>query len=208
MARHATPQHLRLVESQPSEATSRDETLSDDALMVLAQDGSHTAFEALILRHEAMVMGYATRFLGDAALGRDATQDVFLTLWAKRRRFRAQGKFKSFLLTYTHNACRVTARRQRSHVAKVAAFEDEPGTPSAVGTPLDTMLKNARSVRLQKWLRRLPDAQRQALILRYFNDLSISQIADITGRRPGTVKSDLSRGLARLCAWASTEESQ
>ena len=83
---------IRLVETRPASALSE---LDDDDLMRLARAGREDAFEALLRRHQPLVLGVAARFLADRALGRDVMQDVFLSLWRERERYKPQARFRS-----------------------------------------------------------------------------------------------------------------
>ena len=52
---------------------------------------------SLVLRHQALVLGYVTRYLGDRQLAREATQEVFLSLWQERARYKPSGRFRGFI---------------------------------------------------------------------------------------------------------------
>ncbi len=96
--------------------------LEDDDLMLLCRQDRHDAFEVLVQRHEALAFGLATRFLGDRSLGRDVAQDVFLSIWAERERYRPRGRFRSYLVSVTLNRCRHLARQRGSHKRKVSGL--------------------------------------------------------------------------------------
>ena len=90
------------------------EDLSDDELMLLAAADRKAPLGVLIDRHQPVVLGFSTRFLGDHAAAEDVTQEVFLTLWAERRRYEPRGRLRSYLLTLAVNRCRTTIRQRRT----------------------------------------------------------------------------------------------
>jgi RNA polymerase sigma-70 factor (ECF subfamily) len=173
--------------------------LPDDDLMILARAERKDAFEALVRRHQTLVLALATRFLGDKALGRDVTQEVFLSLWAERYRYRPRGHFRSYLVSVTHHRCHYVARQRRSHGRKLGnlARNMAVGQPEPE-LPLETLVAAEKAREVRRKLEKLPERIRQVLILRFTQDCSLQEIAELTGLPLGTVKSHLFRGLKRL----------
>jgi hypothetical protein len=95
------PPDLRLVERDRAEV-SGDTT--DDDLMLLVRADHQASFEILVRRYQAFVLALATRYVGDASLGRDIAQDVFLSLWAERERYELRGRFRSYLVSAVTSA--------------------------------------------------------------------------------------------------------
>ena len=177
-----------------------DPPLSDDELMQLIQADSNHAFRKLIVRHQGLVLGLATRFLNDTALGRDVAQDVFLALWAQRKRYRAQGRFRSFLVSMTNHRCLVVARQGRNDRKRLERLrKTSDRTVDSAETPLRQLLKEEKAARVRDKLTRLGAKQRQVLILRYTHELTWEEIAEHTKQPMGTVKSHWFRGMKRLC---------
>lgn len=190
--------HIHLVGSPKARETLVD--LDDDDLMLLAKAERQDAFEALVNRHQALVVALATRFLADRAAGRDVAQDVFLALWAERPRYKARGKFRSFLVSMTLHRCHMLARRRktRHEYAHRQAAAEASQPPAADDLPLRTVVERERALELRKLLGRVPEKQRQVLILRFTLDLTFEEIATATDLPVGTVKSYVFRGLKRL----------
>ena len=188
--------HLRVVdEARPA----RLEDCADDDLMLLLWRGHVQAFETLVERHHEMVIGYASRFLADRDAGEEVGQEVFMTVWSERDRYQAKGRFTSFLLSLTFNRCHVSARRRQRHLKKIDNLATKPFANSrAPETPVDQLLEVARREEVQRHLAELPENMRGAVILRYFNELSIKDISEATQTPVGTVKSNIFRGLGRL----------
>jgi RNA polymerase sigma-70 factor, ECF subfamily len=190
---------LRLVDgSQPD--TSGEPT--DDELMLLARANHQGAFETLVRRHQKLVLGIAIRYVGDATLGRDVAQDVFLGVWAERHRYQSRGVFRSYLVSCTLHRCQFVLRQRRTHERKHSELAQEnagSATAAPVGNQaLHDLVEGERRKHVREKLALLPDKMREVLILRFTNDLSVEEIAKSTGLRAGTVKSHLFRGVARL----------
>jgi len=187
---------LHLVRKQ---AALRLEEQADDDLMLLSRAGRQDAFEALVQRHQRLVLGLTTRFFGDAGAGRDVAQDVFLAIWAGRERYRAQGQFRSYLVSVALNRCRHVARGSKRHAEKLADLARDGGQeadPRAL--PLPALIERERRQEVRQALTQLPERCREVMILRFTHSMSLDEIAAATGMPPGTVKSHLSRGIKRL----------
>ena len=175
--------------------------LPDDDLMRLAALERRDAFEALVVRHRQMIFALAARFLGNREQGRDVVQDVFLSLWAERHRYRAAGRFKSFLTSICLNRCRVVARDKKSGDRKKGDFAQEisaNAAPEQAEVPLETLLASEQRKEIQTYLIHLPDRCRQVMIFRFTHGMSLAEISEHTGMPLGTVKSHLLRGTGRI----------
>ena len=191
-------QKLRIV---PDPETPAVDALSDDDLMRLAALDRRDAFEALVVRHQRLVFGLATRFLGSREQGRDVTQDVFLSLWAERRKYRPEGRFRSYLTSVCLNRCRVIARRPEHRswdnddvLQATAAMPDTAGKE----IPLESLLREEQQKAVQRYLTTLPENCREVMIYRFTHEMPLGEIADMTGMPVGTVKSHILRGLGRI----------
>jgi RNA polymerase sigma factor (sigma-70 family) len=180
-------------------ADASDNTTDDD-LMLLVRANHQAAFEILVRRHQALVLGLATRYLGDASVGRDVTQDVFLALWAERQRYELRGRFRSYLVSCTIHRCQIVSRQARCHERKhgVLAADGVQAEAPMDDEALRVLVEAEDRREVRRKLTLLPDKMREVLILRFTQDLPIQEIASVTGLREGTVKSHLFRGLARL----------
>ncbi|MCA9666440.1 MAG: RNA polymerase sigma factor [Myxococcales bacterium] len=185
--------------------------LSDDELMLLCAGGQDAPFETLVDRHQSLLVGYAMRFLGERQLAREVVQDVFITAWEERASYRPQGRFRAYLIAIAFNRCRAAARRRQSAHARHSevAPDEAPAagsvSPGVEGLPLEQMLEAERAARLHRELLTLDERTRSALILRFFHGLSYDEISAATGRRTGTLKSQVSRGLRTLYQRLSEE---
>jgi RNA polymerase sigma-70 factor (ECF subfamily) len=182
-----------------------DEQESEDVrLMGLIAGGDMTAFEQLVERHQALVAGTAGRMLGSNSDVEDIAQQVFIRVWKSAGRYRPQAKFTTWLLKITRNLVfnelRRTKRRaqmplQTEPQAEEIALPDET-TPAPDASLLEDELQRA----IENAITQLPDAQRMALILRRYEDLSYEDIAEVLDLSVPAVKSLLFRARTELRA--------
>jgi RNA polymerase sigma-70 factor, ECF subfamily len=176
----------------------------DVRLMGLIAGGDMTAFEQLVERHQALVAGTAGRMLGSNSDVEDIAQQVFIRVWKSAGRYRPQAKFTTWLLKITRNLVfnelRRTKRRaqmplQTEPQAEEIALPDET-TPAPDASLLEDELQRA----IENAITQLPDAQRMALILRRYEDLSYEDIAEVLDLSVPAVKSLLFRARTELRA--------
>jgi RNA polymerase sigma-70 factor (ECF subfamily) len=149
------------------------------------------AFAELIEVHQGEVLAYCCRFLGDPTLAADIAQEVFLTLWNERERYREQGKLRHYLLRIARHRCLAETKRRRSRRRLAERYAAEPRETTREPAPLE-------GPALARALARLAPKHRDLVILRYLGELDLADIAAITGLKTGTVKSRLSRAVAAL----------
>src|SRR5579863_8729581 len=169
--------------------------LSDEALVLLAARSEESALAELYDRYGRTAYGLALRILRDRALAEDAVQEAFLTVWRTASKFVPErGKASTWILTLVHRRAVDAVRREERRRAD--SLERAP-EPSVEGVDEDAWLRLQRE-RVQEALKRLPDAQREALELAYYGGLSQSELAERLGQPLGTIKSRMFGGLSRL----------
>ena len=141
-------------------------------------------------RHSARAMQLAGLLTGNASAAEDVVAEAFARVYPKWRRGSVDA-FWPYLRTAIVNQVRGQARRRLS----VQRWQNRQAATPGVASP---ELEVAERAALAGALGQLPPAQRRALILRYFEDLSEADTARLLGCGVGTVKSSTSRGLARL----------
>jgi RNA polymerase sigma factor (sigma-70 family) len=179
-----------------SVAVSRQHAhLSDEALVLLAARSEESALAELYDRYGRTAYGLALRVLRDQTLAEDAVQEAFLTVWRTASRFVPErGKASTWILTLVHRRAVDTVRREQRRRGETL---DRAVEPVVEGVEEDAWLHLQRE-RVQSALRRLPDAQREALELAYYGGFSQSELAERLGQPLGTIKSRMFTGLSRL----------
>ena len=157
--------------------------------MELAKGSPRAAerMEELVQAHSAEAVRFAYLLTGDRDLAADIAQDSFVRLFARFRDRGGPDAVRSYLRTTIVNLCRDHWRRRRTANAYFARSAGQPQQNEAL-PPFE--------VRDELWsaLQQLPARQRAALVLRYYEDLSEQQTADILGCAVGAVKALVTRG--------------
>ena len=182
----------------PEEAVPR----SDDDLAAAARDGDLDSFNELVRRYERRVYGLCRGMLRSPAAAEDAAQDTMLSAWRGLAGYRG-GSFGPWLLRIAGNRCRDELRRRKRRPSTsldelVEEHGDAFSPPDEARTPEAAALDSETGRALLRALDRLPDEQRQAVILSDVQGLHYEEIARAMGTTAGTVKSRLSRGRARM----------
>lgn len=169
---------------------------SDDELMLLSCAGLRSAFAVLVGRHAVRVVNLCSRFVNDAQLGRELAQDTWVLVWQGREKYRGDGSFGAWLVTVARNHCRNELRKRKL----VAAHARTPVTEDIACSPgqLDSLLVEERRRRVRSALSELPPALREALLLRYGEDLRYDEIAGVVGTGESTLRSRVHHGLRAL----------
>lgn len=147
------------------------ELLSDEAVFALVRDeNDQEAFAVLYRRYNKRVYAYCVRALGNPEDARDVFQSVVLTIYDKRRSF-SDGSFAAWLFTITRNMCLKTLRNRK----QTSEFVEELHDTEESGSNSPDFLLRAE---LRKAINDLPAEFREALELRYFDDLTYEDIAE------------------------------
>lgn len=169
--------------------------LSDEALVTLLARGDEPALAELYDRFGRAAYALALRVVRDRALAEDAVQEAFMAAWRSAGRFVAErGKARTWLLTLVHRRAVDLVRREQPRrtepLAEYAGAEDARTDEEAWVT--------LERERVRAALRRLPDQQREAIELAYFEGFTQSELAERLGQPLGTIKSRMFTGLASL----------
>ena len=171
--------------------------VDEDQILVAAAREDTEAAGRLFDKYYSEVLGYIHHCTFDTAVTEDLTSNVFLAAFRHLGRYRwRQIPFRAWLFRIATNEVRMHWRRQR----RVKRVSLQPDADIHAAEPPDAdSLETAEEYRLvHKALLELRLKYRTVIILRYFEGKAIAEICEITGRKEGTVKSQLHRGLARL----------
>jgi RNA polymerase sigma-70 factor (ECF subfamily) len=174
----------------PPETQGPLDVRTDPELIAAINGGDAAAFESLYQRYRDWVVHLAARLTGDDHLALDVLQETFLYVLKKFPGFRLTAQFKSFLYPAVRNlsiAARRKTRRFQSNETELQTIADTaaPSAPAPAGD-------------LAFVLHGLPEEQREVLLLRFVDGLSLAEIAGAMDIPSGTVKSRLHNALAAL----------
>jgi RNA polymerase sigma-70 factor (sigma-E family) len=160
------------------------------------------AISELYAAHWAGLVRLAWLVLRDQSLAEDAVQDAFVATHRRWAAIRDSGRVVGYLQTAVVNRCRSLQRHAvvvDRHNRAAAAAADAPGRGSHDSAEAAALLGSDRE-RVMALLDRLPQRQREVMILRYYADLSEAQIAETLEISPGSVKAHAHRALNTLRA--------
>lgn len=170
--------------------------LTDEELMqMVAEKGCEFAFNELYQRHAQRLMGFFYRMLRqDKERAADACQDTFMKIWRVRYQYNVSLAFRPWMFTIAYNMCRSYFRHneveEKCTTELYAMFDEASDDEMELYIDQETML-----LALDKTLKKLSDEQRTLFALRYEEELTIPQVAQILSVPEGTVKSRLHRML-------------
>ena len=183
-----TVTELRPGEGRPSE---------DAELVARARDGDVGAYEELVRRYQGIAFRVAWLTVRNRGDAEDAVQDTFVKAFYALPRFRPGAPFRPWILRIVANEARNRGRssRRREDLAQRWAAADPGG---AAPSPEVAVLARTDAQALVAALDRLPERDRLVVAYRYLLEMNEAETAAVLDVRPGTVKSRLSRALARL----------
>jgi RNA polymerase sigma-70 factor, ECF subfamily len=178
---------------------------SDDCqLMQKVQAGDVRCFELLVERYRPALVRVAAGMLSDQVLAEDVVQETFLAVFAARHTYDPAFHFRTWLWTILLNFCRRHAARRARRPQQLVRSNLGPHETAALANPqtpetaLAGLLERERNEQLQQLLNELPDAQADAIRLRFFAGLTYHEIAQSMGVSLGGAKLRVRAGLAKL----------
>jgi RNA polymerase sigma-70 factor (ECF subfamily) len=165
------------------------------------------AFPGFVAEMQGAVFNGARRWLPTRQDAEDVTQEVFVRAYRALQGYTAERivelRLRPWLFAITLNLCRNQARtRSRRPIQVALGRADNPAPHGTEQTAIDGLAVDEWRDRLS----RLSAQQRDAIVLRHVVELSYAEIGEVLGRPPGTVKSDVHRGLEKLRSMIVKEE--
>ena len=181
-------------------------TYEDDAgvqWMLAYQQGSEAAFDRIVEAYSGQVFSLFTRFLGPVAEREDLVQEVFLRVIRARERWEPKARLSTWLYRIAFN---LSVNRSQRRTPEVSMDLDAGGEerrefddPAAV-QPSEALERGDVVSAVQAAIAELPEAQRMALVLARFEELSLAEIAVVLGSTEKAVKSLVHRAREALRA--------
>lgn len=186
----------------------------DAALLAALKAGSEEAFAVLIGQYSQPLYSLIARSLQDPADAADITQEVFIKVFRNVRSFNGEASLRTWLyriaIHEASNQRRWWSRHKRQELTidtPLGAEDTDEGEDSLClsatltdgrGSPYDQTAQAETKARVERALRRLPEAFRTVVVLREIEGFSYEEIADVLELPAGTVKSRLKRGRLAL----------
>ena len=173
---------------------------SDETLMLAYAAGDAAAFEQLYARHRGKLYRYLQRQLRDNAVADELFQDVWQRVIASRSGWKPDAGFATWLYTIAHHRLGDHWRSLKHRPSAPADADERMARVADPDTPERVLSEFERRRQLQLALDDLPEEQREVLLLRLEQELTLEEIGDITGVGRETVKSRLRYAMDKLRA--------
>jgi RNA polymerase sigma-70 factor (ECF subfamily) len=160
--------------------------MADEELVVLYAEGENAAFDVLLGRHKNSIFSYIYFIIRNKDLAEDIFQETFVKaiMTIKQGRYTETGKFKAWITRIAHNLIIDHFRQERNEntlsndEVDVDLFNNSKLCDKTIE---DHIIHHQVLADVKKLVQYLPESQREVLVMRYYQDLSFKEIADITG---------------------------
>ncbi len=171
---------------------------TDEELMLAYGGGDGSAFEALYARHRGPLFRFMLHQVREHATAEELYQDVWQRVITARARYRPEAKFSTWLFQIAHNRLADHWRALQHRPAAPIDAQERTEREADPDEPERTLSAFEERRRLQLALQELPEDQREVVLLRLEQELTLEQIGEITGVGRETVKSRLRYALDKL----------
>lgn len=180
----------------------------DETLVRDFQAGREDAFDSLLVRHKDRVFNICYRFLGDYQESDDTAQEIWVKIYKFLNGFKMESRFSTWLYRVTVNACKnKLASTQYRYDKAIVSLDNSKDSESHVlvhdmrdnsQSPLKELERKEKLRLIQKAVNSLSNEHKTVVVLRDIEGMSYDEIVQITGYKPGTVKSRLARARVEL----------
>ncbi len=180
--------------------------LEEASLIARARNGDQVAFGQLVERYQVAVYNLCYRMLGQSEEAEDAAQEVFLRIYRQLGAYNSAHRFSTWVLSIASHYCIDQLRKRRLTVVPIESIIN--WARSRQPQPDDLALEGEQRDQIQALLHRLPEKYRLALVLRYWHDLSYSEMAQVMTLPENTVKTRLHRARQMMAGLIKEGEEQ
>ena len=167
-----------------------------DRLIEKAQKGDTRAFEKLVKKYDRQILSLAYQISGNTQDAEDIYQEVFMRAYKGLTSFNQQSSFFTWLYRIAIN-CSITycnKKNRRSHMSLEDEEKDFSWEPvDDMPTPEKITLNHELNEKIKRGVNALPPMQKTTFILRFYHQLKIKEIAQVTDKAEGTIKNYLFR---------------
>lgn len=171
--------------------------ISDEELAKQLQQGNETALETIVSRYHSKIFAYIYRMSKNYHSANDITQEVFIKICRNIKQYNSEFSFKIWIYTIASNTCKDYLKS--AYVQKtIPGLEMPINIRDHEDTPEEFLQKQDDREVIIKVLNQLAEIHREVVVLRFYEDLKLEEIAVVLNIPVGTVKSRLSYGLHNL----------
>jgi RNA polymerase sigma-70 factor (ECF subfamily) len=169
--------------------------LDENQAIKLYQEGHQAAFRVVVDQYGDLMYGTALMMTRDRMLAEDIVQDALVLAWKSIKKFEAGTNLRAWLMTILINRVKNVMRRKRpAEISSDESYEE----PYSSYNALDAVITAEEAVRIRSAVHELAFEPRQAVVLRFYAEMTVPEIARTLGWKEGTVKSRLHRALRQL----------
>lgn len=178
-------------------------TLSDNELIINANNGDVMALEELIYRYDKMVLRIAMKYTGDSDDAKDIYQEVFIRVYKSLAGFKFQSEFSTWLFRITSNVC-ISFKRKYSRQIHLSLNDDDNSEyisaipDEEVLSPDNLVVNSENGVKINEALNTLSPNQKMSFLLKHYEGYKIREIAEIMNCKEGTIKKYLFEAVRKL----------
>lgn len=179
--------------------------LSDEELMSLLAMGNKEVFAEIYDRYANKIFTFLMRTLAyQTELAEDILQDIFIKIARAPEKFNTDRIFKPWLYAVAYNECKMHWRSAKNKPHQdISQYDYLPANHEMID---DTLHKKEMQLQIRKLVLEMDEPHRTVISLRYFDELSLKEIAEIMDTSEGTVKSRLFYGLKKLSLLLKNEQ--
>jgi len=170
---------------------------SDERLMQRVADGKREPLSILMRRYANPLLTFIHRMTGDHHRSEELFQDVFLALWAGRRKYDYPRSFRAWLFGIAVNKCRADYRQRNEPLISLDNSNESVSVMSGT-SPIEGAIASETVVLVENAITRLPPQQRTVVVLRIWNSFSYADIAHVLESTESTVRSNMFHGLESI----------
>lgn len=179
--------------------------MTDEQLVARLKAGDAEAFDLLFRKYGPPLLNFINRIIGDRDRAEDLLQETFLRVFRHLARYRPQARFSTWVYRIATNLCYNELRARRRHrLVSIDGSERARIESSLSGSgrqsddPHALVVLDEEVRRVEEAIRSLPENERIVLVLRFYNEHTYAEIAEILACPLGTVKSRLHAAVRRL----------